>query len=141
MFAGPDCLILGSVDSYGHLIVSQLDPSSKGTCSLYFLLHDAIVNFNQDFRGVFIQYFLCSHLNLSVAFMALLLCQLFTKGRKDRGLFVYLAFFFFFFFNNFTPFPNFFFAYIHCLTQKQEKKTLVVTLGRISLLITGSKHW
>ncbi|CBI18207.3 unnamed protein product, partial [Vitis vinifera] len=25
----PDCLILGSVDSYGHLIVSQLDPSSK----------------------------------------------------------------------------------------------------------------
>ena len=99
MFAGPDCLILGSVDSYGHLIVSQLDPSSKGTCSLYFLLHDAIVNFNQDFRGVFIQYFLCSHLNLSVAFMALLLFKLFTKGRKDRGLFVFLVFFLFFFFH------------------------------------------
>ena len=127
MFAGPDCLILGSVDSYGHLIVSQLDPSSKGTCSLYFLLHDAIVNFNQDFRGVFIQYFLCSHLNLSVAFMALLLCKLFTKGRKDRGLFVYLVFFFFFFFfffflNNFTPFPKLFFFCIYTLSNPKARK-------------------
>ena len=30
MLAGSDCLILGSVDSYGHLIVSKLDNSGKG---------------------------------------------------------------------------------------------------------------
>nr|GFA26932.1 hypothetical protein [Tanacetum cinerariifolium] len=29
-----DCLILGSVDSYGHLIVSKLDSDSKGDDSI-----------------------------------------------------------------------------------------------------------
>lgn len=32
--AGSGYMVLGSVDSYGHLIVSKLDTSGKGTCCL-----------------------------------------------------------------------------------------------------------
>lgn len=38
MFAGSGYSVLGSVDAYGHLIVSKLDANGKGKYHLYLFL-------------------------------------------------------------------------------------------------------